>query len=68
MKHIDNQDLVNDKEYRRKLYEENEAVYKKVRADFTYGVSSAFRQRRKDCKNQLKQLEEETNEAYEEVE
>lgn len=60
--------LMEEKLYRTKLYQENKKLYKKVKADFFYGVSQNFRQKRKNTKEEMKQLDEETLQAYQEGE
>lgn len=60
--------LMEEKLYRTKLYQENQKLYKKVKADFFYGVSQNFRQKRKNTKEEMKQLDEETLQAYQEGE
>ncbi len=68
MAYKDDTSKMSEKEYRRKLYEENKVLYKKVRYGFTYGVNHNFKQRRNSLKNEMELLEEETLQAYEEVE
>lgn len=60
--------LMEEKQYRTKLYQENKKLYKKAKADFFYGVSQNFRQKRKNSKQEMKQLDEETLQAYQEGE
>lgn len=64
---IDNK-LMEEKQYRTKLYQENKKMYKKEKANFIYGVSQNFRQKRNNKKNEMKQLDEETLQAYQEGE
>lgn len=58
--------LMEEKQYRTKLYQENKKMYKKEKANFIYGVSQNFRQKRNNKKNEMKQLDEETLQAYQE--
>lgn len=65
MNPMDDKNTIADKEYRKKLYEENKGLYKKLKEEFKHGVSSNFRQRRNRKKDELTQIEEETNQAFE---
>lgn len=60
--------LIEEKQYRTKLYQENKKLYKKKKADFFYGVSQNFRKKRNNRKQEKKQLDEETLQAYQEGE
>lgn len=57
-----------NKEERTKLYQENRELYKAARAEFTYGLSQNFRKKRQNEKAEIKELEEQAMEVYQEVE
>ncbi|WP_455716778.1 hypothetical protein [Anaerosporobacter sp.] len=59
---------IEEKLYRTKLYQEDKKLYKKIKADFVYGVSQNFRQKRNNRKQEMKQLDEETLQVYQEGE
>lgn len=55
-----------EKEERRKLYNENKELYRKVRAKFKYDLSKNSRQKGNNEIKEVELLAEETYEAYEE--
>lgn len=55
-----------EKMYRSRLYEEDKQKYKKEKQKFIYGVSRNFKQKRKNEKLGMDEIEKETIEAYEE--
>lgn len=63
-----NKKTMEEKEYRKKLYQENKKLYKKEKANFFYGVSQNFRQIRMNREQEMKQLDDETLQACQEGE
>lgn len=66
--YIEREKLKEEKEQRRKLYQENPKLYRQKRTEFVYGVSRNFKQKKKNRMVEMKQLEEKTMEAYKEGE